>query len=105
MDLPVILSHLSPPLDNTLSTQLFKEFIDIERRFVLRDWEPATLNGGQFAEIAARIIYHIDSGNLNTRKGVDSCLSYVEDPNNSNVHSFPHRRSALHLAKTLENTL
>lgn len=101
MELQTLLSHLSPPLDRTLSTKLLEEFVDIERRFVLGDWEPATLNGGQFAEIAARLIYHSDSGNLNKRKDVDSCLSYIEDSNNSNVHSFPHRRSALHLAKTL----
>lgn len=101
MDSQTLLSYLSPPLDRILSSKLLEEFVDIERRFVLGEWEPATLNGGQFAEIAARLIYHIDSGNLNKRKDVDSCLSYVEDSNNTNVHSFPHRRSALHLAKIL----
>jgi hypothetical protein len=75
--------------------------VDLERRFVMGDWEPATLNGGQFAEIASRIIYHVDSGNLNRRKGVDDCLGYVEDEKNSNSHSFPHRRTVLHLCRVL----
>ena len=88
-------------MDTTLARALVAEFLSQERRYVLCDWEPATLDGGQFAELAARIIYHIDSGNLNRRKSVDSCLSYVEDPNNSNPHAFPHRRTALHLARVL----
>src|SRR6185437_1840320 len=91
--------QVSPPLDNQLAESLIKEFLDLERRFVLADWEPATLNGGQFAEIAARIIYHIDATNPNRRKSVDDCLGYVEDEKNQ--HAFPHRRTALHLCRVL----
>lgn len=101
MDAATLVGQISPPLDNILSESLVREFLDIERRFVLGDWEPATLNGGQFAEIASRIIYHIDSGNLNRRKGVDECLAYVEDEKNANTHMFPHRRTALHLSRVL----
>lgn len=96
-----LVAQISPPLDKSLATALSAEFIDLERRFVLGDWEPATLNGGQFAEIASRIIYHSDSGNLNTRKTIDSCLAYVEDTENSNRHLFPDRPSARHLCKVL----
>jgi hypothetical protein len=101
MDATTLLSQLSPDIDSQLAESLIKEFLDIERRFVLGDWEPATLNGGQFAEIAARIVYHLDSGNLNRRKGVDDCLGYVEDEKNQNPHAFSHRRTALHLCKAL----
>jgi hypothetical protein len=101
MDPSQLLAQISPPLDDVLARLLFEEFIDIERRYVLGDWEPATLNAGQLVEVAARLIYHIDSGNLNQRKGVDPCLAYVEDPTNQNSHAFPHRRSALHLARVL----
>lgn len=101
MDGAGLIKEISPPLDEQLAGALISEFIDLERRFVLGDWEPATLNGGQFAEIASRIVYHVDSGNLNRRKGVDPCLKYVEDDNNSNDHSFPQRRAALHLCRTL----
>ena len=96
-----LVSQISPPLDQSLAAALLPEFIDLERRFVLGDWEPATLNGGQFAEIASRIIYHIDSGTLNSRKGLDSCLNYIEDAGNSNKHLFPDSRSARHLCKAL----
>jgi len=101
MDKNHLINQISPPIDNDLAKSLIAEFLDIERRYILGDWEPATLNGGQFAEIAARIIYHIDSGTLNKRKGVDPCLKYVEDPNNNNDHSFPGRRASLHLSRTL----
>lgn len=96
-----VVNLIAPPIDATLARQLLKEFIDAERRFVLGDWEPAMLDGGQFAEVAARIVYHIDSGNLNRQKSLDNCLKYVEDPTNNNVHAFPHRRSALHLCRVL----
>src|SRR6185312_7184188 len=99
MDAATLLGQVSPPLDNQLAESLIKEFLDLERRFVLADWEPATLNGGQFAEIAARIIYHIDATNPNRRKSVDDCLGYVEDEKNQ--HAFPHRRTALHLCRVL----
>ncbi len=101
MDASGLIKELAPPLDAVLTNQLLSEFLDLERRFVLADWEPATLNGGQFAEIVARIIYHIDSGTLNLKKELDQCLKWVEDENSSNVHSFPVRRAALHLCKAL----
>lgn len=101
MKMDELVSQISPPLDKTLATGLLSEFVDLERRFALGDWESATLDGGQLAEIAAQIVYHLDSGNLNSRKGVNSCLSYVEDDNNSNKHFFPERREALHLCQVL----
>lgn len=101
MDAPTLVAALSPPLDETLAEQLLDEFLDAERRFLLQDWEPATLDGGQFAEIASRIVYHIDSGNLNRTKGVNDCLKYVEDPTNGNAHAFSNRRASLHLCKVL----
>ena len=91
--------QLAAEVDEALADALFKEFISLQRRFVLCDWEPATLDGGQFAEIASRIIYHVDSGNLNRRKSHDDCLKYVE--RDQNPHSFTDRRAALHLCKAL----
>jgi hypothetical protein len=101
IDKPTLKAQISPPLDPNLVEQILSEYISQERRFVLRDWEPSTLDGGQFAEAAARIIYHVDSGNLNRRKGVDDCLSYIEDPKQSNRHLFPERKAAIHLARVL----
>lgn len=99
MDKTSLLTQISPPVDTELADTLIDEFISLERRYLLSDWEPATLDGGQFTEIAARITYHIDSGNLNLRKQFDACLKYVEDE--SRQHSFRKRREALHLAKVL----
>jgi hypothetical protein len=71
----------------------------MERRFIQRDWEPAELDGGQFSEILARIIYHQDSGTLNLRKDFSDCLGYVENDNNS--HNITPRHDAIHLAHVL----
>jgi hypothetical protein len=101
MDAPSLLKQISPPLDSILAASLLSEFLDLERRFVLGDWEPATLNGGQFAEIAARIIYHMDAGNLNRRKSFDECLKYIEEDKGVLNHAFPNRRASLHLCKAL----
>jgi hypothetical protein len=101
IDKSKVLAALCPPLDRGLTEALIDEFVSQEKRYVLRDWGPATLDGGQFAEAAARIVYHQDSGNLNARKQLDDCLEYVEDPTNKNKHAFPEKRAALHLAKVL----
>ncbi len=93
--------ELSHRLDSVLADQMLSEYISQEKRYVLGDWEPATLDGGQFVEAAARIVYHRDSGNLNRTKKVDECLTYVEDTKNQNSHAFPERKSALHLCKVL----
>lgn len=96
-----LIKRLSPPLDALLAGQLLDEFISLERRFVLRDWEPAELDGGQFAEVLARIVYHVDSSHLNQSKAFDECLSYVEDSRTSNSHNITPRQTALHLARVL----
>jgi len=94
-----IIARLSPPFDSTLAEQLLDEFVSMERRYIQGDWEPAELDGGQFAEILARALYHIDSGNLNLRKPLDDCLGYVE--NEQVPHIIAPRHDALHLAKLL----
>jgi hypothetical protein len=94
-----LLSKLSPPLDVPLAEQLLNEFVALERRYVLRDWEPAQLDGGQFAEILARLLYHLDSGNLNRAKGFDDCMQYIEA--DTNKHSILPRQHALHIARVL----
>lgn len=101
IDKAALLSALSPPLDHVLCEQLLDEFISLERRYLLRDWEPATLDGGQFVEVAARIIYHRDSANLSRRRSVSRSLQYVENSSGGNQHLFPDRKSALHLVKVL----
>ena len=93
--------NIAPPLDGTLASLLIGEYISLERRFLAGDWEPATLDGGQFCEISARCTYHIDSKNLNLTKSVDDCLQYVEDLKNTNKHFFPSRKDALNLCKAI----
>jgi hypothetical protein len=96
-----ILRQLTPPLDAVLAEQLLDEFISLERRYVLRDWEPAELDGGQFAEILARILCQQDSGAMTRSKKFDECLMFVEDGKGANTHSMTPRQNALHLARVL----
>lgn len=96
-----LLTQLSVRLDSVLAEQLLSEYISGEKRYILREWEPATLDGGQFVEAAARIMYHMDSGNLNRSKAVGECLNYVEDQQNGSRHSFPDRKSSIHLSRVL----
>src|SRR5690348_17349719 len=92
-------SNLCPPADKCLVERLVEEFVSVERRFVLRDWEPAELDGGQFAEILAKIYHHLDSGNLSPNRDFNGCLNYVED--DQNPHNILPRHDALHVAKVL----
>lgn len=94
-----LLAELSPPLDNFLCSQLLDEFISSERRFVQRDWEPSQLDGGQFSEVAARLLYHLDSGNLNRSKPFDDCAKYIE--NDQVSHAVSPRQAALHIVRVL----
>src|SRR5947209_5968518 len=94
-----LVSQLAPPLDSQLAQQLVDEFVSQEKRFIQRDWEPSQLDGGQFCEVLARILYHQDSGNLNVTKSVDECMGYVE---NAQVpHQLQPRQTALHLTKVI----
>lgn len=90
-----LVASIAPPLDALLANQLIDEFVSLERRFIQRDWEPAELDGGQFAEVLARIVYHMDSGNLNLNKGFDDCCKYVE--NEQVPHRITPHRDAVHL--------
>lgn len=95
-----LLAQLAPPLDSLLTTQLLDEFVSLERRFIQRDWEPAELDGGQFAEILIRILYHQDSGTLNRSKGFKECAVWIEDEKQQNHHAM-NRQDAITLVKVL----
>src|SRR5438445_7042348 len=102
IDKATLISELAPPLDAALANQLLDEFISLERRFVLRDWEPAELDGGQFCEVLARVYYHLDSANLNPIKSFDDCLKYLE--NDALSHAVQPRHNVLHPARVLRTT-
>lgn len=90
---------LAKQADAQLSVQLIDEFVSIEEAFLLRKWKYTELNGGRFAEVAARIVYSVDSGNLSRTKSVDDCLKYID--NDQVPHHFPERQGSIHLAKVI----
>jgi hypothetical protein len=91
--------ELAKSVDAHLASQLIQEFIALEEAFLLRKWKYTQLDGGRFAEVAARIVYSLDSQNLNLTKSVDDCLRYIDNPNVA--HTFPEAQSAIHLAKVI----
>jgi hypothetical protein len=94
-----LINSISPPIDFSLAERLVDEFISIEKRFIQRDWEPAELDGGQFAEILARIIYHLDSSILNLNKSFDECCKFIES--DQSQHLILPRQNALHIVKVI----
>lgn len=91
IDKSTLVAKLAPPFDTFLATQLIDEFISLERRYILRDWEPAELDGAHFTEVLARILYHQDSGNLDTARDFGDCNKYV---NNEQVRHNVNRDDA-----------
>jgi hypothetical protein len=96
-----LIGELTPPLDAFLAAQLVDEFVSMERRYIQRDWEPTELDGGQFCEVLARILFHQDSKHVNLAKDFGECLDYIEDETGQRQHAIQPRRDALHLAKVL----
>jgi hypothetical protein len=97
-----LIDNIVPPFDSLLATHLVDEFISIERRFIQRDWEPANLDGGQFAEAAGKILYQLDSGENPFTKEFGHCAKYIE--NNDVKHqlkSHTEFRNIKHLFKVL----
>ena len=92
-------AQLAKSIDQTLAEQLIEEATELEQSFLLGKWKHSELDGGRFAEVAARIVYSADSGNTSLNKSVDDCLRYVD--NQQVQHSFPEPQGAIHLAKVL----
>lgn len=90
---------LAAEVDGKLASQLVEEAASLEEAFMLRKWKYTELDGGRFAEVAARIVYAADSGNVNRTKSVDDCLKYIENP--QVVHQFPEPQAATHLARVI----
>lgn len=90
---------LAASVNPQLASQLIAEAVAIEETFILRKWKYSELDGGRFAEVAARIVYSVDSGNVSLTKSVDDCLKYVD--NDQVIHNFPERQAAIHLAKVI----
>lgn len=101
MDTKKLTQELSKSIDSTLAEQLIEEFISLEESFVLKKWKYTELDGGRLSEVAARIVYSVDSGNTSLTKSVDDCLRYID---NDNVqHMFPEAQAGRHLAKVIRS--
>jgi hypothetical protein len=94
-----LISSLSGAVDPNLAKQLIEEAQALEESFLLKRWKYSELDGGRFAEVAARIIYAADSNNTSLTKSVDDCLKYID--NNQVAHNFPEPQTAIHISKVI----
>jgi hypothetical protein len=92
---------LAKVVDAQLAAQLVQEAMSLEEAFLLKRWKYTELDGGRFAEVAARIVYAADSGNVSLTKGVDDCFKYVD--NNQVQHDFPEKQAAGHFARVIRS--
>jgi hypothetical protein len=90
---------LAAAVDPQLAEQLIDEAVSLEEAFLLRKWKYSELDGGRFTEVAARLVYSIDSSNLSRTRSFDDCAKYVE--NDQVQHAFPERQAAIHIMKVL----
>jgi hypothetical protein len=92
-------TSLEQAIDKRLAIQLIDEALAVEEAFLLKRWKYTELDGGRFTEVAARIVYAADSGNVSMNKSVDDCVKYID--NNQLPHHFPEPKSAIHIAKVI----
>src|SRR5436305_8162998 len=85
IDKATLVAKLSPPFDTLLATQLVDEFVSLERRYILRDWKPAELDGGRFCEVLARILYHQDSSSLDAARDFGECSKRIYNDQVSHI--------------------
>jgi hypothetical protein len=116
IDKATLVAKLAPPFDTFLATQLVDEFVSLERRYILRDWEPAQLDGGHFCEVLGRILYHQDAGNLDVGRDFGECSKYIHNDQVNHgvsrddakmlfmaltvVHKFRSKRGVGHVSPT-----
>lgn len=46
-------------IPQNLSDKLLEEYLEIKKRYAVRDWGPGQLQGGRFAEVVLRILQHL----------------------------------------------
>jgi hypothetical protein len=85
-------ASLAAATEPTLAGQLYSEATALEEAFALKKWQHTELDGGRFAEVAARIVYGFDSGAFNLGKPYEDCVKYIE--NTTVTHAFPDAKSA-----------
>jgi len=58
-------SDLSTVVDPTLAHQAVDSYVELQRRFLAGDWQPAELDAGRLCEAISRCLLQLDSGKVN----------------------------------------
>lgn len=89
---------LSRIIDGSLTRQVVESYGEMQRRFLLQDWKPTELDGGQFCEAIVRAFYQLDSGHITHSQLPSEITNKLLD------ESLPHKlniKDRTHFSKTL----
>lgn len=106
-----ILAAIGPPVDKKLAEQLLETFCAGEEKYFLRDWKGTIVEVGQFIETASRVLYQLDTTVVDYRRGVEECVSYLQDRDKRgqqlatpNIHKATDIKSLRHISRVLTAT-
>lgn len=58
----LLVRELSLVVDPALARAVVESYVEMQRRFLAGDWQPAELDGGRLGEAVSRGVYQLDSG-------------------------------------------
>jgi len=59
-----IKANLATVIDYSIADLVISSYVHMQQRYLVGDWVPAELNGGQFCEAVARAVYQLDTGTI-----------------------------------------
>jgi hypothetical protein len=86
-----LIADLSTVIDPTLAKQVVESYVEMERRFIAGDRQPAELNGGRLCEAASRCLYQLDTGIVSHTKEVAAIRTALRDNGNGRTHALGPR--------------
>lgn len=96
-----LISDLSAVIDPTLAKQVVESYVEMERRFLAGDWQPAELNGGRFCEAVSRCVHQLDIGTVTHAHSPGDVRKALLDNGNGRTHVL-NPRERIHIAKAIE---
>lgn len=101
-----LINDLSTYVDADLAKIAIESYVEMQKRFLVGDWQPSELNGGTLCEAISRCLYQLDTGRV-AKKSVSQVRDYLLDTKNGiplptpNLHKLkPKDRK--HISKAIE---
>jgi hypothetical protein len=59
-----LIQELSSNVDRSLAEAVVDSYLEMQRRYLAGDWQPAELDGGRLCEAVSRAVYQLDTGTV-----------------------------------------